>query len=815
MEESVKNILNSLTNIVERIPKWVILIVVVLSLAAIPGTLLLKTDSSLNPLVSPKSTVHEDTQRYQAEFGSDPDTVILTGHLQDIFSTNNLLQLNNFEQDFPSTHDCSIISPVTILNQAINQATQTQQNLQAQIAQAQQEAAQAARQQAAAAGLSAKAQEKAAEQAKAQVLQQFQSAIDQMAQMGEPSLDNPKFVAAVLYNADGSINSSLASLIPDQEHALVIVTSAGNISASDSLKISHDIVNYFDANSLQDVSATVAGFALVTEEISGSMKSNLLVLLGLAVLVMVVVLFALFRVRWRLLSLLMVGIGALWTFGLMGYISIPITMATMAVLPVLIGLGIDYPIQFHNRYQEEIARSNSVTQAVTNSFLKMAPAVGIALLATAIGFATLYVSSVPMIRDFGIILVIGVVVCYLIALFLLYSIVFLGDKKIAVAKLRQVSVAAGSRTERWLSKITGSTLKHPLPIFLIALVLGIGGGVADHWLPVNADFQKLIPQDLATLRNTLELHSLLGIGGQIKFMVEADDVTSQAVLTQLKSFEEEEISLHPELITASSPSTLISSSAGGSIPYQSQIDQILTNSPAPLLKQFISSDKKMASLSFGIENIPLDKTHDLISNIEQDGQKLDSIRIAPVGTMALSAAMIDSVISSRFLMDGLCLGAILIILLLIYRRFIRSFFIIICIGIVIGWSSLTMFIFGLPLNPLTAVLGVITTAIGTEFMVLLASRYEEEKSKGELPRKAMLTAVSKMGRAVVTTGITTLGGFGVLIASNFVVIRDFGIATVIGISLCLISAIIVMPTLMVWWDERRALRHTMNTESRP
>jgi predicted RND superfamily exporter protein len=116
---------------------------------------------------------------------------------------------------------------------------------------------------------------------------------------------------------------------------------------------------------------------------------------------------------------------------------------------------------------------------------------------------------------------------------------------------------------------------------------------------------------------------------------------------------------------------------------------------------------------------------------------------------------------------------------------------------------LIMFIFRIPLNPLTAILGVITTAIGTEFMVLLTSRYEEEKSRGEPPRQAMLTAVSKMGRAIVTTGITTLGGFGVLIASNFVLIRDFGIVTVTGIFLCLISTIIVMPPLMVWWDTRK------------
>ncbi len=90
--------------------------------------------------------------------------------------------------------------------------------------------------------------------------------------------------------------------------------------------------------------------------------------------------------------------------------------------------------------------------------------------------------------------------------------------------------------------------------------------------------------------------------------------------------------------------------------------------------------------------------------------------------------------------------------------------------------------------------------------MLLTGRYEEEKRSGLPPRDAMVTAISKIGRAIVTTALTTLGGFGVLIASNFVMIRDFGIATVVGVFLCLIITITVMPGLIVWYDNRRSRR---------
>jgi predicted RND superfamily exporter protein len=157
-------------------------------------------------------------------------------------------------------------------------------------------------------------------------------------------------------------------------------------------------------------------------------------------------------------------------------------------------------------------------------------------------------------------------------------------------------------------------------------------------------------------------------------------------------------------------------------------------------------------------------------------------------------------------MNLICLGAVFAVLLLVYRRFSNAIFVIIPVGAVIAWSSLDMYLIGIPLNPLTAVLGVIIIGICTEFMVLLMGRYEEEKKRGLSPQEAMATAISKIGRAIVTTALTTLGGFGVLIASNFVLVRDFGIATVVGVFLCLVITITVMPGLIVWFDQWRGKR---------
>jgi len=800
----VKRLSEALARFVEHRPWWLIIVAIVLTAAAVPGITMLKTETGFNALVSSDSEISLGNSRYEEQFGGEPITILLEGQLDDIFSTDSLSILSDFEQEVSQDERYrAIIGPITLLQTAIEEANQARQAFQEQIILAQEAAAIEARQAAAAMGLNELQQEQAAQQARAKVLQEFQPQIEQMQRIGEPSLDNPLFIAAVLYDSEGAINQLMQPFIPDDEHALIIITPRGNMEDEEALQAVKDIEDFFSVQPLAKVNTTIVAGTKLVDAISKSMGKNFAILLGLSIVVMIAILLVMFRVRWRLLSLVMVGMAALWTFGLMGYFSVPITMTTMAVLPILIGLGIDFSIQFHNRYQEEVTKSNSVSEAIITSVSRMFPVVGIALLATIISFITLYISKVPMIRDFGMMLAIGIFISYLVGLFLLHSTIYLGDRRMPIDRLKQASLKASGRIERILSRIATLAVKNTLPIFLIALIFGIAGGVVDQWLPSNTDYEELMPQDITELRELRELREILGSGGEIRFMIEADDVSSPEVLGWLKEYQDKALALHPELISVNSLAALVSRATGGVIPDKQQIQEILKSTPPLYLEQVLSSDHRIASVSFSIKYMSLEETHDLFQLLEDDAEAPADTQISPVGSLAFGASTVDAVVGTRFLMNIICLGAVLVVLSLIYRRLGSTIFTIIPVGAVIAWSSLDMYIVGIPLNPLTAILGVIIIGICTEFMVLLMGRYEEEKRQGLLPRDAMVTALSKIGRAIVTTALTTIGGFGVLIASDFVMIRDFGIATVLGVFLCLIITITVMPGLIVWFDEWR------------
>jgi hydrophobe/amphiphile efflux-3 (HAE3) family protein len=430
--------------------------------------------------------------------------------------------------------------------------------------------------------------------------------------------------------------------------------------------------------------------------------------------------------------------------------------------------------------------------------------VGIALLATIIGFITLYISDVPMIRDFGMMLAIGIVISYIVALFVLHSIVYLGDRKINIVKLKEKASKASGRIERVLLRLGKLAIRHTLWIFIIAVLFAVGGGIVDHWLPTNTDYEDLIPQNTPALAELRELRQIVGVGSTVRFMVETDgDLASPETLGWLKGYQDGAVVAHPEVISASSLATVVSDAAGGEIPAQAEVNAILAGLSPSYLDRLLSADHKMVSVSFNLSYISMEETHDLLVLLKEEAGPPSGVSISPVGSVALGTSIVDALVSPRMTMNLICLAAILLVLLVVYRRLGNIVFTIIPVAAVIAWSSLDMYLIGIPLNPLTAVMGVLIIGICTEFMVLLMGRYDEEKGRGEPPEEAMVTAIAKIGRAITTTALTTLGGFGVLIASSFVMIRDFGIATVVSVFLSLLITITVMPGLIVWYDNWR------------
>nr|QNO56697.1 hypothetical protein JBENMAEK_00016 [Methanosarcinales archaeon ANME-1 ERB7] len=104
----------------------------------------------------------------------------------------------------------------------------------------------------------------------------------------------------------------------------------------------------------------------------------------------------------------------IWTFGTMGLLGIPISLSTVIVGAVIIGLGVEYGIFMVSRYYEERERqasAESLKIAITN----IGSSTFGSAATTAAAFFALTLSAMPMIQDLGQTLALGIIYCWIAA----------------------------------------------------------------------------------------------------------------------------------------------------------------------------------------------------------------------------------------------------------------------------------------------------------------------------------------------------------------------------------------------------------------
>jgi hypothetical protein len=112
-----------------------------------------------------------------------------------------------------------------------------------------------------------------------------------------------------------------------------------------------------------------------------------------------------------------------------------------------------------------------------------------------------------------------------------------------------------------------------------------------------------------------------------------------------------------------------------------------------------------------------------------------------------------------------------------------------------------MGITGISLDPATALLSSIMIGVGVDYTIHFIFRYRDEL-KSNSYKSAVITTLKTTGRGIVFNAFSVMVGFSVLIFSGFTSIRFFGYLVLISIGVCLISAMFVVPALMLVFKPR-------------
>ena len=540
-----------------RRPRLVLAVLAVLCAGAAVLALGLKPSAATSTLAGRSSDTYKATERYRERFGDHAILVLVRGPLQQLVLTDNLGRLlalegclsgNLPEGETPTggaKGPCAALArekpvqvvygPGTFINSAVGEIQdQLKARLDAKGAQAQR-AARAARRLARKQGRPKAEQERVAKAAEQLVYAQFVRDLLQLnLKYGlgvdkTPRLDDPDFVSTLVFDPSRGATTPkarFAYLFPSSSSAMIQVRLKPGLDDAErerATALVRDAVR-MPAFALHDADGyTVTGVPVLAQDVTDALTGSLVRLLLIAVLVMAAVLALVFRRRLRLVPLVVALAAVTLTFGLMALAGAPLTMASVAVLPVLLGLAVDYAIQYQSRIPDPPSAASAARAA-----RRAVPVIATAALATAAGFLVLLLSPVPMVRGFGVLLVVGVGVAFAVALTggtaalvwlggrrpgpLARSAAGAGELLAGAARPLRAPAAAGAR-------LGGATLRaalaRPGRVLAVGLALAALGWVADTQTEVRSDLRQLVPQDLPAVRDLDTLQRTTGVAGEV------------------------------------------------------------------------------------------------------------------------------------------------------------------------------------------------------------------------------------------------------------------------------------------------------------
>ncbi len=777
------------------------------------------------------SQVAKDNERYQRLFGGENMVVLFTAPegstIADLFTAKNLASFQGMERDLAATPSIqSVITPVTLLQWTQDIVTKG-----------------------VAVEILNRTRGREPDEA-ARKLRDADSALTlaRLGAAGAQTFDNPDWVKFLLFANDGftagpdgtvtapstdrlMIRKSLRAFIPDARHAIMAAVLTGNASldvlADGAKAVKQALAEY----SFEHASVIATGTPTFLTDINNYLQGGMTVLGGIAVLVMMVILLVAFRVRWRLLPLIGMAVGVAWGFGLFGFTGTKLSLVTIAGLPILIGLGIEFAIQVQNRIEEEHWLDHE-RDPFAETLRHMGPPLLAATVAAAIAFLVVKISKVPMVQDFGVLLTLGIIALLVAGIVVPTTLIGARERRSPSTKAPAVSWV--ERTVQTLGRLPRWTV---LPLVVVAagiplLGLALEGGTRIESDPINwANPSSESVRSVRTLEHETGFASTMGVFIETGVDGATTTPVPNGVFTdQMGAFVfdlvERSLAENRELAQASSLATTVGwlmEVPGTTSLAPTGVDMLEAYRVAPKVIQesLVGERGGAAQVLFQVgpssleqRSVVLDKVRAAIADPGR-GAALPKQAAATTGGLAVvGVGLLHNITANRAELTIVALLLVGAFVMVRYRSLVRGLLTMVPVMLAVGTSAVLVRVLNITLSPLTTVGGPLIVATCAEFSILLVDRYMEERRRGLSPEDSNRVAAERTGRAFFVSALTTLGGFAVLMFSSLPLLADFGLVVTVNIAVALLAALVVVPPLLKAADHHGLLHTTAGDERR-
>jgi uncharacterized protein len=602
------------------------------------------------------------------------------------------------------------------------------------------------------------------------------------------------------------------------DYLLFIVHNKQRISKEEGDLLYRDILSSVLISGLTDF--YIAGKIKAQGEFISLMQDEFSFFLGISAILIIILLFFIFQTWWGIsIPLIILAIGILWTIAFSLYLGKPLHIMSVMQPTILSVIGLAAIIHFFNHYLNFLRHRFDKEEAIEKSFTEMLPAVFLTCMTTSLGFISLYFTTVPALKVFGLYTGIGVLFMFIAVILISPGLLYL-----VPAFKHKNELKNALKWRLGMRKAFSIVLSNRTSIPIIFLAISLLCLFAFNKLHVNGYLLDNLPREHELVQEFSFFDRNFGGSKPLEFSLElgnkAESIFQIEVLRQLDKFEDF-ITETFEAGTILSPLTLVKKlnqaqnsgnekayimpSQGQFITLQPYIGEALDLSPSKL----VSTDLKRGRLSTRVEDYGslkgtrLKKQMEVFIENEIDNNYL---KIRMTGTSHLIDMSHEKVTVQMF--RGLVFAFFLVAIItgFLFRSWRISLVVLIPNILPLIWMGGMMWVFGIDLKLTTAILFTVAFGISVDDSIHFMSKLRLEMNKGRTWLYALKRTFIDTGKAIILTTLILVSGFSVLIFSQFGVTYYSGLLISMALLFALAADLLLLPILLLplgkIWDNK-------------
>lgn len=561
------------------------------------------------------------------------------------------------------------------------------------------------------------------------------------------------------------------------------------------------------------------GTPVIGHTLTAYTNKDLQTLPAVAALIMFLVLLTCFRnLRGALVPLSSVGLSLVWTFGFMGFAGITLSMVTMIIPVLLIAVGTAYALHIMAAYNEAIQANRTHQEGIVTGLFRICLPTILASLTTIVGFGSLMMNEIQIIRDFALFSCLGLF--FLLFIHLTYIPAVLSLLRNPATARKTSAPRTSSWIESFLTQVLHVTIHRPKTVAVVTTLVSLAALVSIFRIQVETTpinyFKKDDPLRMAFDDVSRQLSGIYPINVILRskndnyfknpdalrlvehfqtFAVDVhgiDMVTSVVDLIKLeelftRNFQDKAkyyVLPQDPFIVQEAVKNLRLLDGDETVDYFVSKDfrrlNITCRSHATSTADFIQIEQILSE--YLEEHLPPDVHYDITGLTMAISHSSTAITMGQIKSLGLALVFVFVLLSFLFLSPRVGF----------YCMLPNAFPILVNFGV--------MGCFGIELCVATSLIASIAIGLSVDDTIHYAFRYNREFKKGGTRDRALFRTTSSVGRPIVFTSLAVSLGFSVLLFSSFVPTILFGLLMVVTTASALVGDLVILPAILYRTD---------------